>query len=498
MGKERRTIRYNSIGLFLSEETAASPVSSAIKFFNRVQSAQLQINVTREDVPQIGSEDFLVRKIVSEAQTTLSLDYLLTDGYEEQTLGLNLATSGQDLSAGSIYSGIKEDKNAFLVIGDEAFDLTGYANRSNGYSGTDVIGLGNCFITDYSITAGVGDVAKASVTLAASNTIYSCVDDYSWMTGAPPGGTVIPGVESLLGQLGGLIQFQNEQSMELQDSLVYQNKAYGIPYPSLNLAQGGIEVAGAPIGEKGVSGDLLTQEEAFVELEDESIIELQSNTPGNFIENPGTGIVFTPSLYKSPVQAIAPGGINIRIENLNIGGPIISGYNEGTCTKGQASIQNFTISLPFAREDLKGFGSMHVYGRKMKFPQLGAISFSILSSAFESGNFKNLFCDDREYQIEVDLNNHCDFTCQPSRNNPTFMRFIINNAKLDSYSLSQSVGQITTVDCSFSFGISRRNGFFMSGSCPSSKAYGSLLGQLGGLVQFQNEQNIELQAPYYY
>ena len=58
-------------------------------------------------------------------------------------------------------------------------------------------------------------------------------------------------------------------------------------------------MAGAPIGEKGVSGDLLTQEEAFVELEDESTIELQSNTPGNFIENPGTGIVFTPSLYKS-------------------------------------------------------------------------------------------------------------------------------------------------------------------------------------------------------
>ena len=151
MGQERRAIRYNSVGLFLSESPAADPQSDALNFFNRVQSAQLSIDIARENVAQIGSEDFLVRKIVSEATTSLNIDYLLTDGYEEKILGLNITPAGQPLNGGTIYSGISEDKNAFLAIGDEAFDLTGYANRKNGYSGVDVLGVGNCFITDYKI-----------------------------------------------------------------------------------------------------------------------------------------------------------------------------------------------------------------------------------------------------------------------------------------------------------------------------------------------------------
>ena len=96
---------------------------------------------------------------------------------------------------------------------------------------------------------------------------------------------------------------------------------------------------------------------------------------------------------------------------------------------------------------------------------IGTISFSILSSAFKTGNFRDLFCDDEEYQIEIDLNNYCDFTCVTSNEHETFMRFVINNAKLEGYSLNESIGSFSAMDCRFTFGISRNNGFFMSGSC---------------------------------
>ena len=467
MGQERRAIRYNSVGLFLSESPADDPKGSAIRFFNRVQSAAFSVGLTRENLTHIGSEDFLTRKIVAEATMALDVQYLLTDGYEEKTLGLNITPSGQAMNGGTIHSGINEDKNAFLVIGDEAFDLTGYANRVNGYSGTDVLGIGNCFITNYTITAGVGDVAKASVQVAASNALYSCMDSHSWITGTGGAETVAPGYYSLLNQLGALINLQNSDGIELQ-TLNSTDRAYGIPFPSLNLPEGGTEISGAAIGDQAIDDSLLSQDRSFVELEDESEIGLQLNQPAKLVSNPGTGVLFTPSLYKSAVKAITPGGINVRVNNINVGGPIISGKSQGTCTKGAASIQNFSISLPFNREDLKGFSSMHVYGRKMKFPQLGTISFSILSSAFETGNFKNIFCDDENYQIEIDLSNQCDFTCRPSSEHETFMRFIINNAKLDGYSMKESLGSFSTVDCNFSFGISRGNGFFMSGSYPSS------------------------------
>ena len=440
MGLSRHAIRYNAIGLFLSESPGSNPEPKNIYFFNRTQSTTLAIDVARQDIQQIGDEDFLDRKIVTEASTNLSFEYLLTDGYEEKTLGLNIAAGGDTFPSGTIYSGLKEDKNAFLVIGEEPFDLTGYAHRPNGYSGTDAIGVGNCFITDYSLSAGVGDIAKASVSMVGSNVRYSCV-------GSGEGGT---GWISSMGDLGytltqldGFVNLEDGGKVKLEQSEAASYKD-GVPFPSLNLAAGGTDVSGAPISYLGEDDD--------------------GNEVTKILQNPGTGLVFEPTLYNSPVSAIAPGGINVRLKNLNIGGPIISGDRQGTCTKGSANIQSFNISLPFAREDLYGIGSMHAYGRKMKYPQIGTISFSILSSAFESGNFKDLFCDDEIYNIEIDLNNHCDFTCAPSSEHDSFMKFVINNAKLDGYSFGEAIGSFATVDCNFSFGISRKNGFFMSGS----------------------------------
>jgi hypothetical protein len=44
------------------------------------------------------------------------------------------------------------------------------------------------------------------------------------------------------------------------------------------------------------------------------------------------------------------------------------------------------------------------------------------------------------------------------------MIFKINNAKLDGYDLNQGIGSPGSVDVNFSFGVSRNNGLFMSGS----------------------------------
>ena len=147
MGSTRNAIRYNAVGLFLTDSPAAAPSTEKIYFFNRTQQANLTVDVPRQDIQHIGGEDFLDRKIVAEASINLNFDYLLTDGYEENLLGLNIA-SGNSHITGTLYSGIREDKSAFLVVGDEPFDLLGYAKRRNGYSGTDSIGIGNCFITN--------------------------------------------------------------------------------------------------------------------------------------------------------------------------------------------------------------------------------------------------------------------------------------------------------------------------------------------------------------
>tara|TARA_R110002020_G_scaffold133235_4_gene297347 strand:- start:30047 stop:31411 length:1365 start_codon:yes stop_codon:yes gene_type:complete len=430
MHPTRNAIKYNSVGLFLTDSPGAYPDTENLYFFNRVQSASISVDVARQNVQHIGGEDFLDRKIVSEPSINVQFDYLLTDGHEEKVLGFNTSQKGQSTPTGTIYSNIKEDKSLFMAVGQEQFDLTGYNNRENGYSGTDVIGIGNCYVTDYSISASVGDFAKASVSMVGSNVRHSCegsgMGGYSWLDS-------ITDMAFLMTQLNGFINLQDGGMIPLGSSERRIYKA-GVVNPSLDLINDGSDVVG-PIIER-----------------DGKEIQL------------GTGIEFDPIMYKSPVSAIPPGGINVNLKNLNVGGPILSGLREGTCTKGSANIQSFNINLPFDRENLYGFGSMHAYGRKMKYPQVGTISFSLLASAFETGDLRTMFCDDEEYQIEINLNNHCDFTCAPSSEHETFIKYIINNAKFDSYNFNESIGSIATVDCNFSFGVSRNNGFFMSGS----------------------------------
>lgn len=421
MPQLRNAIRYNAVGLFLTDSPAIEPETKDLHFFNRVQTADISVSVSRQDIKNLGSENFLDRKIVSEPDINIDFDYFLTDGHEENVLGLNIASGHAEIS-GTIYDKLREDKTAFLVIGEEPFDLTGYAGKPGKFKGCTAIGLGNCYLTDYTISASVGSIAKASASMKCSNINYQCVDGHVWEE-------ILEAIGALLDQEDvaddNFIRFQDDGLIVL-DGVDQNTELKGLKHPSLDLENKGAELT-------------------------------------------GTGLVFDPILYNSAAAALAPGGIKVHLENLNVGGPLLSGDFTGTCLTGHVNLQSFNIKVPFAREDLYGFESMHAYGRKMKYPQIGNISFELTSSAFESGDFTSILCDDREYKIEILLNNQCSFSCLGSANKDTFMRFVVDNAKFDNYSISNGIGDISTVSCNFSFGMSRTEGFCMSGSYPNTK-----------------------------
>ena len=430
--RDRTAMRYNSVGLFLTDSPAHKPKSKDTKFFNRIQSAGFSIDVQRQNVQQIGSEDFVDRKIVSNATINVDIEYLLTDGYEEKILGLNIAPpsviydKNQDeipvdfTTSGTIYNDLQEDKSMFFMIGEEQFDLTGYGKKEGGFSGLDVISVGNCFVTNYSISASVGDFAKSSVSLTASDISYGCV-------GSGKGGFVWKQISDTLGALllqiddsdDDFVLFQDEGKILFEENLQTEELG-GAKNPSMDLSKGGVEST--------------------------------------------SGFVFNPYLYHAPVSAIRPGGIFVRIKNIDVGGPVLSIDGGGICMEGEANIQSFDISVPFESENLGGFSSMHVFGRKMKYPQIGTISLSLLASAFTEGNFQDIFCDDGEYEIEIEMTNTCKASCLKRQPVEKHMHYSINNAKLDGYTTNFSVGGVATVDCSFSFGMSRNNGLFISGT----------------------------------
>ena len=432
MGKLRNVIQYNSVGLFLTDAPAANPETDKVKFFNRVQNVGISIDVQRQNIKHIGGEDFLARKIVQAPDININVGYLLTDGYEENLLGLNVAPApivvspkygvidNDEIHEGTIYKDLREDRNMFMVVGDEPFDLTGYAKRSQGYSGTDAIGIGNCFLTNYNVSASVGGFAEASVQMVASDINYACMGSgeggYSW---TQP-------IEEIFGLLRQVDAFDEDFVLLEDGSIIGLGEEFGeVNYggaitPSLDLANKGAVIT-------------------------------------------GTGFVFNPDMYSSATTAINQGGINVTVRNLDMGGPILNGINQGTCHKGTANIQSFDISVPFDREDLRGFESNNVYGRKLKKPQIGTISFSLLANAFTSGRFQELLCNDNDYEIAIDLTSQCKLTCRSSDPKDKYMKFTVNNARFQGYSFNEQVGSFATVDCSFSFGMSSNNGLFVSG-----------------------------------
>tara|TARA_Y100000361_G_scaffold154344_1_gene179797 strand:+ start:9271 stop:11223 length:1953 start_codon:yes stop_codon:yes gene_type:complete len=437
----RKSVKYNSAGLFLTDspEIVGQEIEQ-LHFFNRVQSANVSIGVNRQNIKQLGSKEFIDRKIVSEFDVNLSFDYLLTDGTEEHVLGLGVSSgvfgtlddgsepnipclknSESNPLSPNIYRGLKDNKNAFLVIGAEEFDLTGYIGRDYGFSGTDCISVSNCYLTNYNISAAVGSFAKASVQMKASNVTYSTLN-----------ATTIEELAALLLEIDlfdtDFVRLEEGGKILLGDDLAGEDQKHlnGHTFGSLDLVQSG----------SGITGTLFS---------------------------------FDPEMYTSAASAIPPGGINVYLEDITMGGPVIGTDTTGMYHSGEGNVQSIDISVPFERENLMGFSSMNAYGRKMKYPQLGKVSVSLLQDAFTSGTLQDMLCDDNEYNMNVYLNNDCASIFGGEDASSTFMQFQVSNMKLDGYSLGNAIGQRGTVNCDFSFEMSPERGLKIRSSAPNPK-----------------------------
>lgn len=145
---------------------------------DRVQNCNFNFTINRQDVNELGK---LARidTIVTEAPTVgLDFSYYITDGLNERLLGFNfsgrqnvlgLPIDTQSVSGASAISGLMVDtqgNNFYILTVDEGEDVVG-ANL--GGTTNSVIGIGNGFISEYSLDASVGNIPTASVTVEGYN-----------------------------------------------------------------------------------------------------------------------------------------------------------------------------------------------------------------------------------------------------------------------------------------------------------------------------------------
>jgi hypothetical protein len=161
---------YNVLGLAVSTTPSTGYMFSSgtsgtnlLNFLPRVQSVAIDYTIPRVDVNQYGQLDRLDSLIVAAPTATATIDYLLLDGYAENLLGF--AASGQQSFVSGLIDGTQGDKNYFLGISPEGVDLIGDTN----YNAVNVVGLGNGYVSNYSLNLAVGQIPRASVTIESTN-----------------------------------------------------------------------------------------------------------------------------------------------------------------------------------------------------------------------------------------------------------------------------------------------------------------------------------------
>ena len=199
----RNRVIYQSEALFNTSDSVDVTASTQqqagafINQFSRVQSCNYNFNIARKDVNQFGNLAAIDRIIVEQPTVGLDFSYLLSDMANEKNLGFSViqgqadtagitsANAVQSCLSGILTSGFVNTKNYYVRTVTEGNDASAFAGDSAPTTTQgNTIGLGNGFLTNYSVNAAVGDFPTVSSTLECLNMNFTAGN-----TGKAPGVT---------------------------------------------------------------------------------------------------------------------------------------------------------------------------------------------------------------------------------------------------------------------------------------------------------------------
>jgi hypothetical protein len=171
-------IIYQSDALFVSKTVDSKTKDDHVQL-RRVQSANYSLNVTRTDVNQFGQLARIDSIILESPSVAFDASYYLGDGFNEMALGfLNNAGLNGGFISGQIES--TSGNNFYILSTPEGvdvnspranIDLDTFTDTTEGRKDFSTIGIGNAFVTDYTLDASVGDIPTVSVSLEGTNMV---------------------------------------------------------------------------------------------------------------------------------------------------------------------------------------------------------------------------------------------------------------------------------------------------------------------------------------
>ena len=178
----RNRVIYQSEGLFVSSN-AASTGKASHEQLNRVQNANYSFSINRQDVNQFGDLARIDSIVLDPPTVSLDFSYYLTDGFNERALGFFVQNSmtgagyGRGITAGAYSQGnfasghltASSGANFFIATSPEGIDLNQAGVGESIDENDTVIGVGNCYVSDYSVDLSVGSLPTVSVTVEGAN-----------------------------------------------------------------------------------------------------------------------------------------------------------------------------------------------------------------------------------------------------------------------------------------------------------------------------------------
>ena len=154
-----------------SADTHGDIPLGAFHQIHRVQSANYNFAINRTDINQFGQLARIDTAVIDAPTVGLDFTYLVTNGVNEDALGITVDPANDASPTCSAISGLLSNisgRNYHILTVKEGND----ANESSGLttdSTSTVISIGNGFITNYSMSASVGAVPTASVSVEGLN-----------------------------------------------------------------------------------------------------------------------------------------------------------------------------------------------------------------------------------------------------------------------------------------------------------------------------------------
>jgi len=161
MATSRNRVIYQSESLFVSKDITSTGASEHHELI-RVQSANYGFTINREDVNQYGNLARIDSLVLESPTVNFDFSYYLSNGINEQAMGFSIAETSQ-FPSGQLES--SSGKNFYMVTSDEGADSTTLEIGDE----CSIIGLGNSFLSDYTVELAVGSIPTVSASYECSN-----------------------------------------------------------------------------------------------------------------------------------------------------------------------------------------------------------------------------------------------------------------------------------------------------------------------------------------